>query len=456
MSVLHNIFFFIVAIGVLVTFHEFGHYWVARRAGVKVLRFSIGFGKPFYIWKRTTSEGDEIEYALAAIPLGGYVKMLDEHEGEVPEKERSRAFNTQPISRRIAIVAAGPIFNFILAILFYWVVFLMGFTVDRPLVGQLDKGSIAAQSGFKNHDEILRVAGESVNSWNNFRLVLLDKGLNGGNIPVRVLTRSGQKQGRTLYLGKQALLAHKGDVLAHLGFHQWWPKLAADIGGVIKGSPAEKAGLRKGDRILRVDKKPVEGWNQLVSLIKKKPLQKMIFSIERNNYLMTLTITPGERKVAGKKQGFIGAYQNIPESLRVQLTRHIQYGPIDAMGHAVSKTWDMSVLTLRVLWKMVTGKAALSNISGPITIATYAGITASIGLGSFLSFLAVISVSLGVLNLLPIPMLDGGHLFNYLIEIIKGSPVSPAFELRGQQIGMAILALLMGIAIFNDIQRLIQ
>jgi len=260
MSVLHNIFFFIVAIGVLVTFHEFGHYWVARKAGVKVIRFSIGFGKPFYSWKRTTAEGDKIEYALAAIPLGGYVKMLDEREGEVDEKERRRAFNNQPVSRRIAIVAAGPMFNFILAIAFYWVVFLLGTTVDRPLVGVVDAGSVAARAGFDNRDEVLRVAGDRVESWNDFRLILLEKGLDGGDVPVHVLTADGYEVDRMLQLGDMQLLKQEGDIVGKLGFQQWWPQLDAEIGGVVSDSPAEMAGLKSGDRILQVDGEAVDNW----------------------------------------------------------------------------------------------------------------------------------------------------------------------------------------------------
>jgi len=456
MSILHNIFFFIVAIGVLVTFHEFGHYWVARKAGVKVIRFSVGFGRALFKWTRTTKEGDEIEFVLAAIPLGGYVKMLDEREGNVTESERGRAFNNQNVAKRIAIVAAGPIFNFILAIVFYWIVFLLGTTVDRPLIGKLETASVAQLSGFENKDEVLQVAGKSIESWNGFRLAILDKGLDGGDVPVRVLTQAGFETDRTLSLGDVHLLEDEGDVIANLGFRQWWPDLQAEIGGVVVDSPAQKAGIKKGDVIVRADGQKIALWKDLVKLIQKKPEQLMHFEIEREGQLIEIGVVPGVRLVKEESQGFIGAYQNIPQGVREQLVKRIEYGPFESFGHAVVKTWDMSILTLRVLWKMVTGEAALANISGPITIATYAGVTATIGLVSYLSFLAVISVSLGVLNLLPVPMLDGGHLFYYLIEIIKGSPVSQTFELRGQQLGMFLLALLMSVAIFNDIQRLIQ
>jgi regulator of sigma E protease len=457
MSVLHNIFFFIVAIGVLVTFHEYGHYWVARKAGVKVLRFSVGFGKPLFRWIRRSPEGDDIEYVIAAIPLGGYVKMLDEREGEVPEAEKARAFNNQSISKRIAIVFAGPAFNFILAIFLYWLVFMMGSTVDRPLVGETDAGSIAEKAGFQLQDEVLMVGEEPVNSWNQFRLEVLDQGLNGGDIQVQVRDTDGLEKNRQLALGDMHILEDEGDIFEHIGFKQWWPELQPEIGGVMEQSAAENAGIQKGDVILEVDGVAVERWMSLVEMIREKPNKVMQFVVLRDGEEIAITVIPKSRKTeGGLEQGYIGAYQHIPEEVRQQLVTRIEYSPLEAATKAVVKTWDMSSLTLRVLWKMLTGEANLANISGPITIATYAGVTASIGVVSFLSFLAVISVSLGVLNLLPVPMLDGGHLFYYFIEIIKGSPVSEAFELRGQQVGIVILALLMSIAIFNDIQRLVQ
>jgi len=456
MDFIHNIFFFIVAIGVLVTFHEFGHYWVARKAGVKVLRFSVGFGKPLFNWKRKTAEGDEIEYVIAALPLGGYVRMLDEREAEVPDDEKERAFNNQNISKRIAIVFAGPAFNFILAIFLYWLVFMMGTTVDRPFIGETEPDSIAAGAGFEIQDEVLMVGDAVVKSWNEFRLEILDQGLDGGDLSVKVRGSDNIEHTRVLSLGDIHLLENEGDIFKDIGFQQWFPELKPEIGGVMENSAAENAGLRKGDVFLQVDGVDIEQWTSLVEMIRKRPNKAMQFVVLRNGVEEIVTVIPKSRKTKDGEQGFIGAYQHFPEEVRQMLVTHIEYSPAEALKKATVKTWDMSTLTLRVLWKMIAGEASLANISGPITIATYAGVTASIGLVAFLSFLAVISVSLGVLNLLPVPMLDGGHLFYYFIELIKGSPVSEAFELRGQQIGIIILALLMSVAIFNDIQRLVQ
>jgi len=455
MNVLHNLFYFILALGVLITFHEFGHYWVARRLGVKVLRFSIGFGKPLFRWTRD-HHGDVIEYVIAALPLGGYVKMADEREGEVAEHERARAFNNQSVWKRFTIVIAGPGFNFILAILFYWLVFVVGASGERALIGAPEAGSLAAQAGFADRDEILAVDDTAVDSWNGFRIALIDRGLEGGRLPVSVRDENGIETERYLELGDIRVLEDDQDIVNKLGFRHWWPDLPPEIGGVIEGGAAEAAGLMQGDRVLAVDDRPVQLWKDIVDVVRHNPERALLFHVERDGSELAISVIPRVKEIDGEMTGYIGAYQHVPDEVRQTLEVTIQYGVFESMPKAVMKTWDMSLLTLRVLWKMLTGEAALTNISGPITIATYAGVSAAIGFTTFIGFLAIISVSLGVLNLLPVPMLDGGHLFYYVIEIIKGSPVSETVEIRGQQIGIVILACLMMLALFNDFQRLLQ
>ena len=454
-GILHNIIFFILAIGVLVTFHEFGHYWIARLLNVKVLRFSVGFGRPLISWRRKKGD-DEIEYVIAALPLGGYVKMLDEREAPVEKSLRARAFNTQPVIKRIAIVAAGPLFNFILAIALYWIVFLNGVDGRRPLIDAPATESIAAKAGFSSQDEILSVGDTKVRTWQNFRMALINHGIDGGELAIQVEDSDMQLVTRTLSIGDRHILASQDDVPEQLGFKPWQPDFPAVIGGVTETGAAKKAGLQKDDRVMDIDDRPVENWMDLVAIVEAHPEKTLNFTVLRNGETLSVKVTPGVRQKDGKPSGVIGAYQYVPEEYLNKIKVHVDYSPLQALSQAVIKTWDMSSLTLRVLGKMFTGEAALENISGPITIASYAGITASIGIITYLGFLAIISVSLGVLNLLPVPMLDGGHLFYYLIEIVKGSPVSQRFEEVAQQLGMLLLMMLMGLAIFNDIQRLVN
>ncbi|MDH5767238.1 MAG: RIP metalloprotease RseP [Gammaproteobacteria bacterium] len=454
-GLLHNFIFFMLAIGVLVTFHEYGHYWVARRLGVKVLRFSVGFGKPLFSWRKQKGD-DDIEFVIAAIPLGGYVKMLDEREADVDEADRHRAFNRQPVASRIAIVAAGPLFNFLLAILFYWIVFINGVDGIRPLINEPVVDSIAAEAGFVKEDEILSVGNTQVQTWQAFRMALIDHGIDGGSLTVKVKTADQMVIDRELLIGDRHLLNNDADVLEQLGFNRWNPEIPAVLGGVTSGDAAEKAGLKKGDHVLAVDGKTINHWDELVEIIKSGAGDELGFLVRRDGVDQLITVIPGERKVNNKLAGFVGAFPEQPEAVRNKLKTRIDYTFGEALVKGVEKTWSISILTLRVLGKMLLGEAALENISGPITIATYAGMTASISIVTYISFLAMISVSLGVLNLLPVPMLDGGHLFYYLIELIKGSPVSEKFEEIGQQIGLTLLLMLMALAIFNDIQRLIN
>jgi len=452
---LHNILFFIIAIGVLVAFHEFGHYWVARLLKVKVLRFSIGFGKPLFI-KRVQKGEDLIEFVVAAIPLGGYVKMLDEREGPVDESLRHRAFNTQPVSTRFAIVAAGPIFNFILAAFFYFIFFVNGEDGIKPVIAAPDVESIAAVAGFAAEDQILAVADKEVRTWNEFRLALIKQGLDGGDIPIKVRTANLYETVYPISIGDRHILNEKMDIVDQLGFKPWKPEFAAKIGGVTEKGAALKAGIAAGDEILSINDQAIVNWDHLVEVIQSSAGKDLNVLINRSGTELVLQLRPDEKQRGEDIVGFMGAYPDVPEELIAKSKIRIEYGLFEAGIRALDETWTFSILTFKVLGKMLVGQAALENISGPITIAQYAGITASIGVLVYLKFLAMISVSLGVLNLLPVPMLDGGHLMYYLIEIVKGSPVSEKTQQMGQQVGLMLLFLLMSLAIFNDIQRLIN
>lgn len=452
----NNLLFFIIALGVLVTFHEFGHYWVALKLGVKVQRFSVGFGKAFYVHKRKVGQHqDEVEFALAAIPLGGYVKMLDERVEEVSDEDKPRAFNNQSLAVRTAIVSAGPIFNFLLAIVLYWFVFVLGTSAIQPIIGVPAAQSMAAQAGFKSEDKILMVNDEKIMTMTGFRLALMDASISGETVNVTVLDANNTETIRVLNIGDKKILNVEGDPIEKMGFTLWIPVIPPVIGKTVAGSVAEKAGVLAEDLIVSVNDTKVTSWSETVKLISTNPGKEIALSLLRNGLDKTVKLTPSSRKNAeGIEEGFIGVYLQRPQSVIDKLYTTEEYSVLPALGVAINKTWTMSVLTLKVLGKMLIGDAALENISGPLTIAKFAGETASIGIVQFLSFLAVISVSLGVLNLLPVPVLDGGHLLFYLVEFIKGKPLSEKAQQYGQQVGMMLLLMLMSIAVFNDIQRL--
>lgn len=453
---LNNLLFFIIALGVLVTFHEFGHFWVALKLGVKVQRFSVGFGKAFFVHKRKVGKHqDEVEFALAMIPLGGYVKMLDERVEEVGDADKPRAFNNQSLSVRTAIVSAGPIANFLLAIVLYWFVFVIGADAIQPIIDTPPAQSLAAEAGFKAEDKVTMVNDEKVITMTGFRLALMDAAISSENVQVSVVDINNAEQTRTLHIGDKKILKDDGDPIERLGFNLWVPVIPPVIGKTVADSVAEKAGLEAQDVIAAVNSNKVSSWAETVKVISANPDTQIELLILRNGVEKTISITPSSRKNAeGKSEGYIGIYLQRPQHIIDKLYTTEQYSAFSAVSVAIEKTWSMSVLTLKVLGRMVIGDAALENISGPLTIAKFAGQTASIGLVQFLSFLAVISVSLGVLNLLPVPVLDGGHLLYYFLEFISGKPLSDKAQQFGQQIGMMLLLMLMSIAIFNDIQRI--
>lgn len=456
LGIIYSILAFIVAIGVLVTVHEFGHFWVARKLGVKVLRFSVGFGKPLLLWK---SGVDQTEYVIAAIPFGGYVKMLDEREGEVEEHELIRAFNQKSVWRRIAIVVAGPAFNFLFAIVAYYLIFLVGVSGVKPIIGEISNPSPAYTAGIQQGDLILAVNGIETASWERARFAMLEESVSAEQIVLQVQGQDLQIRDKVIDIRALELLKEEQiNLMRDLGISTWRPDVPPIIAEVLPDGAASQAGLLAEDEIISLDNIVIINATQWVNHIRANAATEMALRVLREGVEVELTIIPRSRTEAGETYGYIGVRNRIeiPEAVRREMTVTERYGPLQGITEAVDKTWRMTWLTLRVLGKLVTGEASVRNLSGPITIAHYAGVSARIGLEPFLGFLAIISISLGVLNLLPVPMLDGGHLFYYLVEIFKGSPVSEQTEIIGQKIGIMLLFGLMSIAIYNDLLRLVE
>ncbi len=451
MGVIENLLAVIVVLGLLITFHEYGHFWVARRCGVKVLRFSVGFGKP--LWSRVDRHGTE--FAVAAIPLGGYVKMLDEREGPVAPEEQAQAFNRKSVWARIAIVSAGPAANFLLAFVAYWALFVYGTTTVAPVIGDIAADSPAARGGLQSGHEIVAVEGERTPSWGEVNLKLV--AAIGANGELEVTTRDSETaspERHQVPVSDWLVRQDPPRPLATLGVTPWRPELPAVLGEVLDDGRAQQAGLQSGDRIVSVDGTAVEDWMAFVDRVRDNPGKTLALQVERDGERRDVMLTPAAREQEdGTAMGYIGVGVQTtewPERYR----REIRYGPLDAVGEAVSKTGEMSLLTLDSIRKMLIGLISPSNLSGPVTIARIAGDSARNGVESFISFLAYLSISLGVLNLLPIPVLDGGHLVYYLIEAVRGRPVPEAVQAFGLRIGVALVGSLMLMALYFDLMRL--
>ncbi|MBO1539730.1 RIP metalloprotease RseP [Pseudomonas sp. OA65] len=450
MSALYMIVGTLVALGVLVTFHEFGHFWVARRCGVKVLRFSVGFGMPLLRWhdKKGT------EFVVAAIPLGGYVKMLDEREGEVPADQVDQSFNRKTVRQRIAIVAAGPIANFLLALVFFWGLAMLGSEQVRPIIGGVEAGSVAARAGLGAGQEIVAIDGEQTSGWAAVNLQLVRRLGESGSLQLMV-----REQGSTVDSPRELILdnwlkgADEPDPIRSLGIKPWRPALPPILAELDPKGPAQAAGLKTGDRLLALDGQPVSDWQQVVDSVRVRPDTKIMLRIERDGAPIDVPVSLAARGESKAPTGYLGAGVKAVD-WPPEMIREVSFGPVAAIGEGARRTWTMSILTLDSLKKMLFGELSVKNLSGPITIAKVAGASAQSGVADFLNFLAYLSISLGVLNLLPIPVLDGGHLLFYLIEWARGRPLSDRVQGWGIQIGISLVVGVMLLALVNDLGRL--
>ena len=450
MTALYMIVGTLVALGVLVTFHEFGHFWVARRCGVKVLRFSVGFGTPLLRWH----DRQGTEFVVAAIPLGGYVKMLDEREGDVPTALADQAFNRKSVRQRIAIVAAGPIANFLLAIVFFWLLAMLGTQQIRPVIGGVEPGSLAASAGLAAGQEIVSVDGKATSGWSAINLQLVRRLGESGTLQLGVRDE-GSSAERQLPIKLDHWLkgADEPDPIQSLGLRPWRPMVSPVLAEIDPKGPAASAGLKVGDKLLALDGAALSDWQQVVDSVRARPDAAVLLRVERDGAALDVPVTlahKGEGKAVG---GYLGAGVKGGE-WPANMLREVSYGPLDAVGEGLSRTWNMSVLTLESLKKMLFGELSVKNLSGPITIAKVAGASAQSGVGDFLNFLAYLSISLGVLNLLPIPVLDGGHLLFYLVEWARGRPLSERVQGWGIQIGISLVVGVMLLALINDLGRL--
>jgi regulator of sigma E protease len=448
-TVLINLLSFMVAISVLVAIHEFGHYLVGRLCGMKVLRFSIGFGKPLWTW---IAGKDRTEYCISALPLGGYVKFLDEREGPVEPEDRGRAFNHRPVPARIAVLFAGPLFNFLFAIVAYWVLFLNGIPTIKPAVGEVSPDSYAAAAGLEHGDRIVRVGEREATDWETALVAMLEELVADGTVTLDLEAEDGWEKTAVIRVGSdRARLTEPGVLFEGLGFEPWQPP--AVVGMVEEESAAGDAGIVEGDRIVAIAGNRIASFGDLQEVVAARPGETVSVRLMRDGQERVLDVELGAREVDGRQQGFMGIGIDAAAGDHWYVRK---FGPFAAIGESVERTWNSTGFTVKMLARMVTGEVSIKNISGPINIAQYAGDSAAAGLNAFLTFLALVSISLGVLNLLPVPILDGGQIVYQTVELVKGSPLSDRSQLVGQQVGILALLLLMSFAFYNDIARILN
>ncbi|MFV1997448.1 MAG: RIP metalloprotease RseP [Acidiferrobacterales bacterium] len=442
---------FVVALGILIVVHEFGHYWVAKRVGVKVLRFSVGFGKP--IWSRRWGK-DQTEFVVSAIPLGGYVRMLGEDDDDFSPDEAHRAFSQKSLPKRVAVVVAGPLFNLAFAVFAFWLVYMIGIEGIRPVVGKVAPQSIAEAAGFSSGDELLELDGKPVQTWGQHRMYIFRRALDRAELTFTVRTASGKELRRYIDLSRIPIKDIDAGLISRgIGLYVYMPELPA-IFGQIETGPAAAAGLEPGDLVIEVERESVSNWSEFASRIRARPGRPTRLVVKRGTQELTITVTPEERKIEDKTIGLIGVRPEFP-GLPDELKAVVRFGPLKSLSVAAQQTWTLSVLTLEMLYRMLKLEISSRNISGPLTIAQAAGYSAQLGIDRFLMFLALVSISLGVLNLLPIPVLDGGHLLYYAFEAVRGKPLSEEIQAWGQQIGIILLVGLMVLAFYNDITRIL-
>jgi regulator of sigma E protease len=454
MSFVWYLIWFVVAVGLLVTVHEFGHFWVARRLGFKVLRFSIGFGRPLLT---RVAGADRVEYVVAAVPLGGYVKLLDEREGPVEPRDLPRSFTHRPPWQRIVVLLAGPLFNILFAVLVLWaMLWLNGVTEVRAKVGDVTTGSIAARAGLRSGDEIRAINGAAVTGQRDVVFDLLDAMSGRGQALLTVRGNAGETRQANLSVedpGERRRLTEPAELFRGLGFQFWTPPVPPVLGPVTPEGPAARAGLAAGDRIVAIDSVAVNDFRQIVDYISARPGERVNIEYRRGGATHSVQLMVASEEAAGRRIGRIRVQQPAGVTYPADMLLHTELGVSGALVRAGGEAWNMTMLQARLFWRMVLGRVSLKNLSGPLSIAEFAGDSAEAGVASFMSFLVLISLSLGFLNLLPIPILDGGQILFQLVEWLKGSPLSDRAQALGQQVGIALLIVLMGVALYNDIAR---